>query len=71
MPAEDGVALLEFAFEAEWERNVFLRWVAGHEFGMSFDAFKEEVKPRPVRSSAEILSDVEAILDGTQWRRAS
>lgn len=71
LPAEDGVALLEYAINAEWEHNVFLRWIAGNEFGMSFDAFKEEVKPRPLRSTRETMKDVKDILDNTAWKKSS
>lgn len=71
IPADDGVALIEFAFNDEFEHNVFLRWIAGHEFGMSFDQFKEESKPRPIKTSKEVLSDVEKILNTTKWRKSS
>lgn len=71
MPADDGIALIEFAFDKEWEHNVFLRWLAGHEWGMSFDQFKEEAKPRPYKTTREILSDVEEILNNTQWQKSS
>ena len=55
LPFSEGVELLDFAFSAEWEQNAFLRWIAGDEFGMSFNEFKEAVKPRPVKSSAQII----------------
>lgn len=71
LPADQGIALLEFAFEKEWEHNVFLRWIAGHEFGMSFDQFKEEAKPRPLKSTKETLNDVENILNNTKWQKTS
>lgn len=69
LPAADGIALLEFAFNDEWEHNVFLRWIAGHEFGMSFSEFLEAAKPVPIKSASETLKDVETILNSTQWRR--
>ena len=71
LPFSEGVELLDFAFSAEWEQNAFLRWIAGDEFGMSFNEFKEAVKPRPVKSSAQILADVEEIMSRTQWRKSS
>jgi len=48
---------------------VFLRWIAGHEFNMSFKEFLEKAKPVPVKSTSEIVKDVEEILNTTQWRR--
>lgn len=70
LPAEEGVALLEWAFNDEWEHNVFLRWIAGHEFGMSFSAFMEEVRPRPIRSTADVMKDVQGILESTRWEKS-
>ena len=49
--------------------RIFLRWIAGSEFGMNFDEFKDRVKPVPIKSTAETLKDVEEILNSTQWRR--
>ena len=63
------MALIEWAFNDEWEHNVFLRWIAGHEFGMSFSEFLDAAKPIPLKSSGEVLSDVKNILDSTTWRR--
>ena len=71
LPAGDGVALLEFAFNDEWEHNVFLRWIAGHEFGMSFNDFMEEVRPRPIRSTADVMKDVQGILESNVWQKSS
>lgn len=69
LPATDGVALIEWAFNDEWKNKVFLRWIAGHEFGMSFDEFLEAAKPVPIKSTKEIVDDVMNILNSTMWRR--
>lgn len=71
LPFSDGVVTLEYAFGAEWEQNAFLRWIAGNEFGMSFNEFKEAVKPRPIKSTAQIIADVDEIMSRTQWRKSS
>ena len=71
LPIDYGVGLLDYAFESEWEHNVFLRWIAGHEFGMSFSEFKEAVKPVPIKTTAQILDDVDDIMEHTSWQKSS
>lgn len=36
---------------------------------MSFSEFLDAAKPVPIKSTQEIVADVESILDSTMWRR--
>jgi len=38
---------------------------------MSFNDFKEEVRPRPIRSTVDVMNDVKNILETTAWEKSS
>ena len=62
MPAEEGLSLLLFAFAQEEDGLLFQRWVNGPQFSVSFEEFKQGLRPAPQKSEKEILEDVEHIL---------
>lgn len=45
------------------EELLFQRWIHDIQFQMSFNEFKEKLKPKPLRSDEEILEEVKDILD--------
>lgn len=73
MDANAGVALLEFAFEREEDEKLFERWVQREQYSISFTAYKEELKKAQkqmsVKSTKEILDDVENILNSFEKKR--
>ena len=69
MPAEDGIALLQHAVEAEETERMFERWINGYQH-MSFDAFRAELMPKPDKSAADILNDVGNIMQAWEVTRS-
>lgn len=61
MPADEGVAFLLFAMDKEEEAMLFQRWLVSAQFEMSFDEFKEKLKPKIV-DDRKTLQDVENIM---------
>ena len=62
MPADEGMAFLRFISDKDEESLLFQRWIVSAQFEMSFDEFKEKLKPKPMKDDEEILQDVEDIL---------
>ena len=61
MEAEDGVALLVHAVEAEETERLFQRWINGYQH-MSFDQFRAELTPKPDKTTEEIMEEVGDIM---------
>ena len=61
MEAEDGVALLVHAVEAEETERLFQRWINGYQH-MSFDQFWAELTPQPDKTTEEIMEEVGDIM---------
>lgn len=61
MEAEDGVALLVHAVEAEETERLFQRWINGYQH-MSFDQFRAELTPKPDKPTEEIMEEVGDIM---------
>lgn len=64
MEADEGLSLLLYALEQEEDALLFNRWVNGLQYSISFDEFKQKLKPVRQKSEREILADVEHILSG-------
>lgn len=64
LPADEGISLLEFAFEQEQNDKLYLRWVQSLQYSMSFDDFKNQLKPATFKRDEEVFADVEKILNG-------
>lgn len=54
---------MDFLLRKREEELLFQRWIHDIQFQMSFDEFKEKLKPKPLRSDEEILDEVKDILD--------
>ena len=62
MPADEAADLLNFAFGQEEEDRLFDRWIQFAQNTMSFDEFKQQLKP-PKLPSEDTLKDVANIID--------
>lgn len=63
MAAEEGLSLLLFALEQEEDGLLFSRWVNGPQYSISFDEFKQRLRPVKQKPEKEIMADVERILN--------
>ena len=64
MEPEEALSFISFVFDKREDEMLFQRWVNGLQFEMSFDEFKLQLKPKPIKSESEILADVRTILNG-------
>ena len=71
MEPEEALSFISFALEQRDDELLFQRWIIGPQFEISFDEFRQGLKPKPIKSDAEILADVKTILDGFGERRNS
>lgn len=62
LDVDEALSLIEYAFERQEEELLFMRWIHDLQFQMGFDEFKAKLKPPPLKSDEEILSDVKDIL---------
>lgn len=70
MPFFDGYEMLRYAWDADGEEKLFLRWVAGYQQHMGFEEFKREAvkgngvadAPGKRQSADEILKGVKEII---------
>lgn len=71
MDADDGVRLLEHAFEKEEDQLLFARWVQHEQYVISFDDFKAALhrKRLPAKPTKAILEDVGSILQAFEQER--
>lgn len=65
MPADEGIELVLFAKKQEDDVLLYQRWLTGAQYEMSFDAFKETLKPKAIKDDDEVIKDAESIL--TSW----
>lgn len=68
LEAEEGIALLLHAMEAEEKEHIFQRWINGYQH-MSFDAFRAQLTPPEKKSEAEIMEDVSGIMHAWEVTR--
>ena len=61
MKPEDLKDLLEYLDEHQWDERLYLRWVVGPQFEVSFEEFKRKLTPVKVRSDEEIMAEVYAL----------
>lgn len=61
MPADEGARFLLFVMRREEDERIFQRWLM-FQTEISFDDFKEQLKPKRMKSEKEVLKDVESIL---------
>ena len=58
MDPEEALAFIRFLQEEDTEDKLFQRWCAGPQFEISFEEFKNKLKPVPIIPDEEILDDV-------------
>lgn len=63
MELDEALSLIEYAFAQHEDELLFQRWIVSHQTEMSFEEFKQKLKPPVLKDEAEILNDVESILD--------
>lgn len=63
MDPDEAIAYLDYLTKRKEEDMLFQRWISGPQFSMSFERFKEELKPVPIKKDEEILDDVFKILE--------
>ncbi len=64
MELPEALDLLQYAMEQETEERLWQRWVAGAQFSMSFEEFKQSLRPPQFKNEAALLADTERILNG-------
>lgn len=63
---EDGVKLINKAFEQQREEQLYQRWIMSYDKEFTFNEFKEKLTVRQIDETLteeEIMEDVEGILD--------
>ncbi len=69
MDAEDGIALLIHAMEAEETERIFQRWINGYQH-VNFDDFRAELTPKPDKSTEKIMEEVGDIMRAWEVTRS-
>ena len=62
MEIDEALLLIEYALKQRTEELLYQRWIGKLQFEMSFEEFKEKLKPIRIKKEEEILEDVENIL---------
>jgi hypothetical protein len=68
LPADDGVQLLVFAFNKEQDERLFQRWIGQAQYQMSFDEFKESLKPIRINTE-ETMTQLNELMENTKWTK--
>lgn len=68
LPADDGVQLLVFAFSKEQDERLFQRWIGQAQYQMSFDEFKESLKPIRINTE-ETMTQLNELMENTKWTK--
>ena len=61
---DEALSLIEYAITQNEEELLFQRWINGLQFTVSFDEFKNQLRPQKIKTKneEEILNDVKDIL---------
>lgn len=69
LPVEDGIRLINFAFEKETEDRLFTLWVGSNQCAeLSFNDFKERLKPIRIDEEAT-LERLDELMESAQWAK--
>jgi len=68
LPADDGVQLLVFALNKEQDEKLFLRWIGQAQYQMSFDDFKQSLKP-VIINTEETMAQLNELMENTTWTK--
>lgn len=60
---EEALTLIDYAFNQREDGLLFSRWVAGPQYQISFEEFKNKLKPIPIKPDEEILENVFNIIN--------
>lgn len=63
MELEEACEYIDFLFEKDLEEKIYQRWVAGPQYQMSFQDFREALKPKIIEEDEDILEKVYGIID--------
>lgn len=67
MEPEDVLDLLHHLDNKRHENKMFLRWIMGPQFEVSFVDFKKEFEPKRMRSDEEIMAEVYKLFEGVSY----
>lgn len=68
---EEALTLIDYAVSQKDEELLFARWIAGTQYQMSFEEFKQGLKPIEVLEDEEILDDVFKIINSINPERGN
>lgn len=68
IPADDGIALLTYAFEKEEDEKLYSRWIGFAQYEVSFEEFKQKLKPAKV-DEKKTLKDIDELMSKTAWQK--
>ena len=63
MELNEAAGFLDYLRRQRNEEKIFLRWIAGPQYEMSLDEFKQKLTPLRIRSDEEILDEVYAVFE--------
>lgn len=63
MPLNEGLSFIDYMFDRENDSLLWQRWVAGVQYEMSFDEFKQAVTRKPQRPDKEVIAEAQDILN--------
>lgn len=63
MEIDEAVKYIEFLTDKELDEKLYLRWIAGPQYQMSFLEFREALMPKKIESEEVILEEVYNIIE--------
>ena len=63
---DEALTLIDYAISQQEDELLFSRWIVEAQNHMSFDEFKEKLRPLKLRADEEILEDVFKILESVK-----
>lgn len=63
MDLEEAIGFIQYRLKKRNDDLIFIRWIAGPQYEMSLDEFKEKLRRKPVRSDEEILDELYAAFE--------
>ena len=59
---EEALGLIDYAFEKQFDELLYQRWIARYQEFISFDEFKNSLKPIKVKTAEEIMKEQAEII---------
>ena len=63
MDLEEAIGFIQYRIRKRVDDLIFIRWIAGPQYEMSLEEFKEKLRPKKTRSDEEILDEVYAAFE--------